>query len=176
MSNIKQQIEQLRAEIRRHDVLYYVQNAPEITDQQYDKLFSALKELEASHPELVTADSPTQRVSERPVSGFETVAHAVPMLSIDNTYNEDELRKFNERVAKGLETDDYDYTVELKIDGLAISLRYESGHLARAATRGSGREGDDVTANIRGLYAQKSLRRTERPAARRRRSRIRQPA
>ncbi|MHC4553605.1 MAG: NAD-dependent DNA ligase LigA, partial [Planctomycetota bacterium] len=116
-------------------------------------LFSALKELEASHPELVTADSPTQRVSERPVSGFETVAHAVPMLSIDNTYNEDELRKFNERVAKGLETDDYDYTVELKIDGLAISLRYESGHLARAATRGSGREGDDVTANIRTIRA-----------------------
>ena len=153
MSNIKQQIEQLRAEIRRHDALYYVHNAPEITDQQYDKLFSELKELEAAHPELVTPDSPTQRVSERPVEGFQTVAHAVPMLSIDNTYNEDELRAFDERIIKGLETTDYDYTVELKIDGLAISLRYENGHLTRAATRGDGRRGDEVTANIRTIRA-----------------------
>ena len=123
--NIQQQIEQLRTEIRRHDVLYYVHNAPEITDQQYDKLFSQLKALETEHPELITPDSPTQRVSEQPVAGFETVAHTVPMLSIDNTYNEDELREFDKRVAKGLETDDYNYAVEPKIDGLAISLRYE---------------------------------------------------
>ena len=153
MANIQKQIEQLRAEIRHHDVLYYVQNAPEITDQQYDKLFAELKQLETKHPELITPDSPTQRVSEQPVAGFETVPHAVPMLSIDNTYNEDELRKFDERVAKGLESPRYDYTVEPKIDGLAISLRYENGHLTRAATRGDGSRGDNVTSNIRTIRA-----------------------
>ena len=153
MANIQKQIEQLRAEIRHHDVLYYVHNAPEITDQQYDKLFAELKQLETKHPELITPDSPTQRVSEQPVEGFETVPHAVPMLSIDNTYNEDELRKFDERVAKGLESPRYDYTVEPKIDGLAISLRYENGHLTRAATRGDGSRGDNVTSNIRTIRA-----------------------
>ncbi|MCD6174365.1 MAG: NAD-dependent DNA ligase LigA [Planctomycetes bacterium] len=152
-NDIKNKIEQLRDEIRRHDVLYYVQNAPEIMDQQYDALFSELKQLEAEHLELVTPDSPTQRVSERPVAGFETVAHAVPMLSIDNTYNEDELQKFDERVAKGLESVTYDYTVEPKIDGLAISLRYEKGLLVRAATRGDGNRGDVVTGNIRTIRA-----------------------
>ena len=130
-------------------MLYYVHNAPEITDREYDKLFAELKELEAANPELITPDSPTQRVSERPVEGFETVEHAVPMLSIDNTYNEDELRKFDERVAKGLETAAYDYTVEPKIDGLAISLRYKNGHLTQALTRGNGQQGDNVLSNIR---------------------------
>jgi DNA ligase (NAD+) len=134
-------------------VLYYVHNAPEITDRQYDKLFAELKRLETEHPELVTADSPTQRVSEQPIEGFQTVAHAVPMLSIDNTYNEAELREFDKRVSKGLEGGAYDYTVELKIDGLAISLRYEAGRLVQAATRGDGRRGDDVTANIRTIRA-----------------------
>ncbi|MHC5144604.1 MAG: NAD-dependent DNA ligase LigA, partial [Planctomycetota bacterium] len=151
--SITDKIQQLRDEIRQHDVLYYVHNAPQITDQQYDTLFSQLRQLEAAHPDLITSDSPTQRVSERPVEGFETVAHAVPMLSIDNTYNEDELRKFDERVTKGLEGAGYDYTVEPKIDGLAISLRYENGHLARAATRGDGNRGDDVTSNIRTIKA-----------------------
>jgi DNA ligase (NAD+) len=146
--SIKDKIQQLRDELRRHDVLYYVHNAPQITDQQYDALFSQLKQLESDHPDLITPDSPTQRVSERPVAGFETVAHAVPMLSIDNTYNKDELRKFDERVARGLEGADYDYTVEPKIDGLAISLRYEKGHLARAVTRGNGQQGDNVLSNV----------------------------
>ncbi|MHC4836089.1 MAG: NAD-dependent DNA ligase LigA [Planctomycetota bacterium] len=153
MKDIQSKISQLRDEIRRHDVLYYVHNAPHISDRQYDKLFAELKTLEADHPELITPDSPTQRVSEQPVDGFETVAHTVPMLSIDNTYNEDELRKFDERVVKGLEDANYDYTVEPKIDGLAISLRYENGHLTRAATRGDGRRGDDVTSNIRTIKA-----------------------
>ncbi|MHC5140165.1 MAG: NAD-dependent DNA ligase LigA, partial [Planctomycetota bacterium] len=153
MTDIHNKIEQLRDEIRRHDVLYYVHNAPEISDREYDKLFDEMKALEADHPELITPDSPTQRVSEQPVDGFETVAHTVPMLSIDNTYNEDELRKFDERVVKGLEDANYDYTVEPKIDGLAISLRYENGHLTRAATRGDGRRGDDVTSNIRTIKA-----------------------
>ena len=153
MKDIQSKISQLRDEIRRHDVLYYVHNAPEISDREYDKLFDEMKTLEADHPELITPDSPTQRVSEQPVDGFETVAHTVPMLSIDNTYNEDELRKFDERVVKGLEDANYDYTVEPKIDGLAISLRYENGHLTRAATRGDGRRGDDVTSNIRTIKA-----------------------
>lgn len=153
MKDIRKQIERLREEIRRHDVLYYVHNAPEISDREYDKLFAELKRLEKEHPELITPDSPTQRVSEQPVEGFATVAHAVPMLSIDNTYSEGELREFDRRIAKGLEGGDYEYTVELKIDGLAVSLRYEKGRLVQGATRGDGRRGDDVTANIRTIRA-----------------------
>ncbi|MGD0077707.1 MAG: NAD-dependent DNA ligase LigA [Sedimentisphaerales bacterium] len=151
--DIRKRIEQLRAEIRRHDYLYYVLNQPEITDQQYDKLFAELKSLEEQHPELITPDSPTQRVSERPLEGFAQVRHAIPMLSIDNTYSPEELRAFDERVAKGLESRDYDYVVELKIDGLAISLRYEKGTLMLGATRGDGSKGDDVTHNIRTIKA-----------------------
>jgi len=145
----EKQIEQLRADIRRHDRLYYVLNRPEISDREYDRLFAELKSLEAENPQLVTPQSPTQRVSGEPLTGFTTVRHAVAMLSIDNTYNADELRAFDERVAKGLGSRDYDYVVELKIDGVAINLRYEGGVLARAATRGDGRVGDDVTANVR---------------------------
>lgn len=152
-SNMQNRIEELRSEIRRHDTLYYVENSPEISDRQYDQLFQELKKLESEHPELVTADSPTQRVSERPVDGFQTVRHDVPMLSIDNTYNEGELREFDKRVRKGLEGAAFDYTVDLKIDGLAISLRYENGRLVRGATRGDGQRGDDVTANIRTIRA-----------------------
>ena len=146
-------ISELREAIRHHDHLYYVLNAPEITDQQYDKIFSELKSLETEHPELITSDSPTQRVSERPVAGFKTVEHSVPMLSVDNTYNADDLREFDKRIAKGLDSSDYDYVVELKIDGLAISLRYENGKLVRGVTRGDGANGDDVTSNIRTIKA-----------------------
>jgi DNA ligase (NAD+) len=152
-AEIRKRIEQLRAEIRRHDHLYYVLNQPQISDQQYDKLFAELKSLEGQHPELITSDSPTQRVSERPIEGFATVRHAIPMLSIDNTYSPEELRAFDERVAKGLESRGYDYVVELKIDGLAISLRYEKGVLVNGATRGDGSKGDDVTHNIRTIKA-----------------------
>ncbi len=152
-TDFKKRTEQLRAEIRRHDYLYYVLNQPQITDQQYDKLFAELKSLEQQHPELITPDSPTQRVSERPVGGFAAVHHAVPMLSIDNTYSPEELRAFDERVAKGLESKDYDYVVELKIDGLAVSLRYGKGLLVLGATRGDGSKGDDVTHNIRTIKA-----------------------
>jgi DNA ligase (NAD+) len=152
-TEIQKRIEQLRAEIRRHDYLYYVLNQPQISDQQYDKLFAELKSLEGQHPELITADSPTQRVSERPLEGFAQVRHVIAMLSIDNTYSPEELRAFDERVAKGLESRDYDYVVELKIDGLAISLRYEKGLLANGATRGDGTTGDDVTHNIRTIKA-----------------------
>ncbi|MFQ6034319.1 MAG: NAD-dependent DNA ligase LigA [Sedimentisphaerales bacterium] len=147
--DIKKRVKQLRNEIRRHDYLYYVLNQPKISDQQYDKLFAQLKALEQANPKLITADSPTQRVSGQPLEGFTTVRHAVPMLSMDNTYNADELRAFDERVRKQLGNEDYDYVVELKIDGVAISLRYERGTLVTAATRGDGEVGDDVTANVR---------------------------
>ena len=151
--DIGERVEWLRREIRRHDHLYYVLSAPQIGDQDYDTLFAELKRLEAEHPDLVTPDSPTQRVSGRPLEGFATVRHAVPMLSMDNTYSAEELKAFDERVRKQLDTTDYDYVVELKIDGLAISLRYEDGLLVTGATRGDGETGDDVTSNIRTIKA-----------------------
>lgn len=150
---IGKRVDELRDRIRGHDYLYYVRNEPEITDQQYDELFAELKRLEAEHPELVTPDSPTQRVAGRPLGEFATVRHSIPMLSVDNTYNADELRAFDERVRKQLDTSDYDYVVELKIDGLAVSLRYENGVLTTGATRGDGEVGDDVTTNIRTIRA-----------------------
>ncbi len=151
--DIQKRIHELRDEIRRHDRLYYVDNAPEISDREYDELFAELKDLEAQHPEFASGDSPTQRVGGEPLDAFTTVRHAVPMLSIDNTYDPDELRAFDKRIAKGLDGQPYDYVVELKIDGLAINLRYEHGTLAQAATRGDGTKGDDVTANIRTIRA-----------------------
>ena len=151
--DVKKRIEQLRDQIRRHDYLYYVLNQPKISDRQYDALFAELKALEQTNPQLVTADSPTQRVAGVPLEGFAAVRHAVPMLSIDNTYSADELKAFDQRVHKLLGTRDYNYVVELKIDGLAISLRYEKGKLATAATRGDGEVGDDVTANVRTIKA-----------------------
>ena len=153
MEDIAKKIEKLREQVRHHDYCYYVINAPEISDREYDKLFSQLKELEGKHPALVTPDSPTQRVSGEPITAFKSVRHAIPMLSIDNTYSPEELRAFDGRVRKILESSNYDYVVELKIDGLAISLRYEKGRLAVAATRGDGVKGDDVTANVRTIKA-----------------------
>ena len=147
--SIRQKVETLRLTIRQHDRLYYVQNAPEISDQEYDRLFAVLKVQEAVHPELVSANSPTQRVSGSPSEAFESVTHSTPMLSVDNTYSDDELRAFDGRVAKQLGDTDYDYIVELKIDGLAICLRYGEGDLFLAVTRGDGQTGDDVTANVR---------------------------
>ncbi|HOA73268.1 MAG TPA: NAD-dependent DNA ligase LigA [Phycisphaerae bacterium] len=144
---------ELREEIRRHDYAYYVLAEPVISDREYDRLFAELKQLEAEHPELVTPDSPTQRVGGQPLSGFRQVRHAVPMLSIDNTYNESELRAFDERVRKGLGGDDYHYVMDPKIDGVAISLRYEQGKLVLAATRGDGTTGDDITQNARTIRA-----------------------
>jgi len=151
--DFKKRTDWLRREIRRHDYLYYIQNQPEISDQDYDKLFAELKALEAQHPEIVTPDSPTQRVAGRPLGEFVTVRHAVPMLSVDNTYSAEELKAFDERVRKQLGATDYDYVVEHKIDGLAVSLRYVDGVLVTGATRGDGEVGDDVTANIRTIRA-----------------------
>lgn len=151
MSDDALRIEQLRQQLRRHDYLYYVEAAPEISDRDYDKLMAELKALEAAHPDLVTPDSPTQRVGGQPVEGFATVEHAQPMLSIDNTYSEADVREFDARVRKILGETPFHYLVEPKIDGVAISLRYEQGALVAAVTRGDGRRGDDVTANVRAI-------------------------
>ncbi len=148
-------IARLREEIRRHEELYYVHDAPEISDVEFDALLEELRALEAGHPDLVTPDSPTQRVGGRPVQGFATVEHLAPMLSLDNSYSEDELRAFDERVCKGLGTgtSPVPYVVELKIDGLSIAAQYRDGRLVRGATRGDGHRGEDVTSNVRVIRA-----------------------
>lgn len=146
---VANQIDRLRREIRGHDHKYYVEAAPEISDLQYDRLMQRLKRLEADHPELVTPDSPTQRVGEQPVDHLPSVAHRLPMLSIDNTYSVEELRKYGERVAKLLPDEQIEWVVELKIDGVAVSVVYENGLLTLGATRGDGRTGDDITHNVR---------------------------
>jgi len=145
----RKRIEQLLAQIREHDFLYYVQDRPQVTDHAYDRLFAELKSLEAENPELITPDSPTQRISSKLIGTFDSVTHSAPMLSIDNTYNADELCAFDKRVEKALGQKGYDYVVELKIDGLAVNLRYEDGLLVSAATRGDGSVGEDVTANTK---------------------------
>lgn len=152
-----ERISALRGEIRRHEERYYVDAAPEITDGEFDALMAELRALEAAHPELVTTDSPTQRVGGRIADGFASVRHAEPMLSLDNAYDEADLRAFDERVRKGLELTEADgpvrYTAELKVDGLSIALRYERGALVRAATRGDGETGEEVTPNVRTIRA-----------------------
>ena len=148
-------ITQLREEIRRHEELYYIHNAPEISDEAFDRLLHELERLEAEHPDLVTSDSPTQRVAGRPTEGFPTVEHIAPMLSLDNAYDEDELRAFDERVRKGTGAGDSSvaYVAELKIDGLSIALTYQDGRLVRGATRGDGVRGEEVTPNVRTIRA-----------------------
>ena len=143
------EIAELRDDIRRHDRKYYVEAAPEITDLQYDRLMDRLKELEAAHPELITPDSPTQRVGDQPVEELQQFEHRVPMLSIDNTYSLAELRNYGLRVAKLLPSETIEWVVELKVDGVAVSITYENGLLVRGLTRGNGRVGDDVTHNLR---------------------------
>jgi DNA ligase (NAD+) len=146
-----EEIEQLREQIRYHDRKYYVEAAPEISDLEYDRLMDRLRKLESDHPELITPDSPTQRIGDQPVGTLPQVQHRTPMLSIDNTYSLDELRKYGQRVAKLLPGETIEWVVELKIDGVAVSLIYEDGVLVQAATRGNGRVGDDITHNIRTL-------------------------
>jgi DNA ligase (NAD+) len=151
----EQRIAELRDAIRHHEERYYIHSAPEISDEAFDRLLHELEKLEADYPDLVSADSPTQRVAGHPVEGFETVAHVEPMLSLDNAYTEDELRAFDERVRKGAGLGDarVAYVAEMKIDGLSIALTYEDGRLARGATRGDGSRGEDVTANVRTIRA-----------------------
>ncbi|MFA5256138.1 MAG: NAD-dependent DNA ligase LigA [Candidatus Omnitrophota bacterium] len=145
----RKEIEALREKIREHDHLYYTLNKPVISDQEYDKLYRRLKELEETHPEFVVPDSPTQRVGGVPAEGFSVVKHIVPMMSMDNTYSAAELKEFDERVRKNLKGEEYEYVVELKFDGVSISLLYENGRWIRGATRGDGTEGDDVTNNLK---------------------------
>jgi DNA ligase (NAD+) len=154
---------ELRRLIDHHNYLYYVNAKPEISDREFDRLLEELKELEAQHPELVTPDSPTQRVGGQPVEGFATVAHRVPMLSIDNTYNADDLREFDKRVRKPLRGEPIQYIVELKIDGVAISLTYEDGVFTVGATRGDGQRGDDVTHNLKTIRRLPLRLHTEKP-------------
>jgi DNA ligase (NAD+) len=143
------EIEKLRDEIRRHDELYYVGNAPEISDREYDELMEKLQKLEEANPELITFDSPTQRVGGRPAEGFPEVVHTRQMLSLDNSYNIEELRAFDERCQRLAEGRKLEYVAELKIDGLSLSLQYEDGLLVRGVTRGDGRIGEDITQNAR---------------------------
>ncbi|HEV8267858.1 MAG TPA: NAD-dependent DNA ligase LigA, partial [Thermoanaerobaculia bacterium] len=142
-------VEELRKELRRHDRLYHVEGRPEITDAQYDALFHELKTLETEHPDLVTSDSPTQRVGGTPVSDLPSVRHEIPLLSLDNAYDRDELHAWLDRVVDRLDGRLPPVVCELKIDGLSVSLVYEKGVLARAATRGDGTTGEDVTPNVK---------------------------
>ena len=148
-------INELRERIRHHEERYYVHDAPEISDAEFDRLLHELERLEAEHPDLVTSDSPTQRVAGRPSESFPTVEHLAPMLSLDNAYDEADLRAFDDRVRRGagLGEGPVAYVAELKIDGLSIALTYEDGRLVRGATRGDGMRGEDVTANVRTIKA-----------------------
>jgi DNA ligase (NAD+) len=147
--DVEKKIEALREKIRHHEYLYYVVDNPEISDAEFDKLMQQLKGVEAEHPELIRSDSPTQRVGGKPREGFVKVPHSSPMLSLDNTYNEEELRDWERRVHELSGRKDVDYVCELKLDGMSLALIYEDGKLLRGITRGDGSVGEDVTLNVR---------------------------
>src|SRR6266853_297315 len=147
--SIASTIDTLREEIRRHEPLYYVLDAPELPDADFDRLMQELKRLEAAHPELITPDSPTQRVGGKPREGFVKVQHSRAMLSLDNAYNEQELRDWDGRVHELAGSDKIEYVCELKLDGMSLALSYEQGKLLRGVTRGDGSVGEDVTSNVR---------------------------
>lgn len=149
MSSIPQKIEALRKKLRHHEHLYYVLDAPELSDAEYDAMLRELQALESAHPELITDDSPTQRVGGKPREGFVKIAHSSPMLSLDNALNEGELRDFDRRVRDLLGEENFAYVAELKLDGLSLAVRYREGKLAQAVTRGDGATGEDVTENAR---------------------------
>ncbi|MGH7225821.1 MAG: NAD-dependent DNA ligase LigA, partial [Gemmataceae bacterium] len=149
MSKLAQRAAELRRLLDRHNYLYYVEDRPEISDKEFDLLLKELEELEAVHPELITPDSPTRRVGGQPITAFKTVHHRVPMLSIGKAFSADELREFDGRVRKALGKQAVQYVVELKIDGVAVSLTYSDGLLTLGATRGSGKAGDDITENLK---------------------------
>ena len=140
---------QLADEIRQHDHAYYVDARPVISDFEYDKLNRELLDLEREFPDLVTPDSPSQRVGGKPLSEFKSSQHLVPMMSLDNTYSQEEVRAFVERVQKILPNETLDWVVEPKVDGVAINLRYENGIFTVGATRGDGSHGDDITVNLK---------------------------
>jgi len=154
MATIENQINQLRTQLRHHEYQYHVLDAPEVPDAEYDRLMRELRELETAHPELITADSPTQRVGAAPISAFEQVKHQVPMLSLDNVFDDESYLAFYKRVQDRLKTTEpLTFCCELKLDGLAVSLLYENGELVQAATRGDGTTGENITANVRTIRA-----------------------
>jgi DNA ligase (NAD+) len=165
MPSVAQRVTELRRLIDHHNYLYYVEAKPEISDREFDKLLEELQKIEEEHPDLITPDSPTQRVGGQPIDGFVTVRHREPMLSIDNTYSADELREFDRRVRKGLAGEPVTYVVELKIDGVAVSLTYEEGAFTVGATRGDGERGDDITHNLKTIRELPLRLKTKQPPA-----------
>lgn len=149
----ERRIRELRTEIEQHDYRYFVLDTPSVPDAEYDRLMRQLQSLEARFPTLVVPESPTQRVGGQPAEGFEEVRHRMPMLSLSNAFSAEDIQQFHDRVIKGLEIDHVDYVAEPKLDGVAISLRYEAGRLVQAATRGDGVSGEDVTLNVRTINA-----------------------
>src|SRR5579862_7502592 len=160
----EKQIEQLRATLQHHEYLYYVLDRPEITDAEYDGLMRRLQQLESQHPELITPDSPTQRVGGKPREGFVKVPHSSPMLSLDNALNEDELREFDRRVRDLLRGEPFEYVAELKLDGLSMAVHFRKGQFAQAVTRGDGLVGEDVTENARTIRSMPLKAKTDLPA------------
>jgi DNA ligase (NAD+) len=148
-SQVQEDIEKLREQLRDHEHLYYVLDQPRISDAEYDALMRQLQELETKYPEFASADSPTQRVGGKPREGFIKVRHSSPMLSLDNALNEEELLAFDRRVRDLLKGEPYQYVAELKLDGLSLAIHYENGTFQRALTRGDGLVGEDVTENTR---------------------------
>src|ERR1700758_1733438 len=146
---LEKKIAALRDEIRHHEYRYFVLDDPEISDYDFDKLVEQLKKLESEHSELITPDSPTQRVGGKPREGVVKVPHSSPMLSLDNTYNEEELRSWEHRVHELSGRNEVEYVCELKLDGMSLALIYEEGKLVRGVTRGDGTVGEDVTLNVR---------------------------
>ncbi len=152
-THTQQRMNELRAEIERNNRLYYIEAAPQITDREYDQLLQTLNDLEIQFPEFASSTSPTQRVGGAPLDHFNNVKHAVPMMSLSNTYSKEELVEFDRRIRKLIPEETFNYILEPKIDGVAISLRYENGELIRAVTRGDGSTGDDVTSNVRTIQS-----------------------
>jgi len=153
LEEIKKQIEKLRKEIKRHDYLYYVLNQPEISDYEYDQLLKKLEELEKKYPQLITPDSPTQRVSGEIAKEFKSVKHTIPMLSLENTYSPEEIIEWEKRVKKILEGQSCEFVVEPKIDGVSCTILYKNGLLVLGATRGDGETGEDITLNIKTIHS-----------------------
>src|SRR6202140_5475031 len=147
--DLGKRVEALRQKIRHHEYLYHVLDAPEITDAEFDQLMHELKQLEDQNPQLIAPDSPTQRVGGKPREGFGKTQHSSPMLSLDNTYSQDELRNWERRVHELSGREDIEYACELKLDGMSLALHYEDGRLVRGITRGDGTIGEDVTLNVR---------------------------
>src|SRR6516164_7505555 len=166
MSKLEKRAAELRRLLDHHNYKYYVEDKPEISDREFDMLLKELEEIEAAHPKLITPDSPTRRVGGQPIDAFKSVIHRVPMLSIGKAFSADELREFDGRVRKALGKQPVKYVVELKIDGVAVSLTYTDGVLTLGATRGSGQRGDDVTHNLKTVGGVPLRLRTDKPPAR----------